>query len=114
MGGVTMTAVLYIDSSAPTDAQVAAIKGVGIAAFSTANALYFSGILAKNASTKRIIADCQNHKAIEQAAKLAGLEFALLDDLKPIEPAKPVETPAPVKPAEKPKGADAIKVAEGG
>ena len=109
-----MSVVLYIDSSTPTDAQVLALKNAGIAVYSTANALYFNGVLSKNTATKRIIADCQNHKAIEQAVKLAGLEFALLDDLKPIESTKPAETPAPVKPAEKPKGADAIKAAEGG
>ena len=109
-----MSVVLYIDSSAPTDAQVSALKGAGITAYSTANALYFAGVLSKNTTTTRIIADCKNHKAIEQATKLADLEFALLDSLKPVEPVKPAESPTPVKPAEKPKGADAIKAVEGG
>lgn len=108
-----MSVVLYIDGSAPTDAQISALKGAGIAVYGTANALYFNGVLSKKHGTRRIIADCQNHEAIEQAAKLGGLEFALLSSLKPVEPVKPVEA-QPVKTAEKPKGADAIKAAEGG
>ena len=108
-----MSVVLYIDSSAPTKDQVSALKSAGIAIYSTANALYFAGVLSKNTTTTRIIADCQNHEAIEQAARVAGLEFALLSSLKPVESIKPAET-QPVKTAEKPKGADAIKAAEGG
>ena len=108
-----MSVVLYIDGSAPTDAQVSALKGAGIAVYGTANALYFNGVLSKKHGTRRIIADCQNHEAIGQAAKVVGLEFALLSSLKPIEPIKPAET-QPTKPAEKPKGADAIKATEGG
>lgn len=106
-----MSVIVYIDGSAPDTAQLEALERAGVTIFKTANAMYFSGLLAGNGATKRIIADCTNHEAIANAAKAAGYEFAKLSDLKPVEPAK-AESTTPKAPA--PKSADAVKAAEGG